>query len=131
MKLKYLGLLVIGIVLAILYYFVNPSESILFPKCPLYATTGIHCPGCGSQRAFHELLKFNFLGVLNQNMLFVFGMLTIGYHFLIKGLNHFFNKSYYNYLNHPKTPLIILGVVLVFWILRNIPIAPFNYLAPN
>ncbi|PHQ55327.1 MAG: hypothetical protein COC16_05420 [Lutibacter sp.] len=131
MKLKYIGLSVLGMALVLLYFFVNPSELDILPKCPLYVTTGIYCPGCGSQRATHHLLHFNFEEVLQQNVLYFFGLLFIGYYLTITSLNFFLKKNIYNYVYHPKTPLIILIVILLFWIARNLPFYPFNCLAPN
>ena len=131
LNLKYLGILLLTIVLAFIYFYVGPSEVGFLPKCPLYVTTGIFCPGCGSQRATHELLHFNFLGILNQNILYVVGLLILGYHILITGINLLFKKNIYNYVYHPKTPLVILVFIILFWIIRNIPIYPFNLLAPQ
>jgi len=123
--------LLLAIVLAFLYFFINPNEVDFLPKCPLYATTGIYCPGCGSQRATHQLLNFNFLGVVQQNALYIIGLFIVGYHLIISGVNYFFKKNYYNYIYHPKTPIALLLLIIVFWILRNIPYFPFNLLAPN
>jgi hypothetical protein len=131
MKLKTIGLFIAVVALAMLYFFVNPSELNILPKCPLYITTGIYCPGCGSQRATHHLLHFNFEGVLQQNVLYFIGLLFIGYHLTITSLNLFLKKKIYNYVYHPKTPLIILIIILLFWAARNLPFYPFNYLAPN
>jgi hypothetical protein len=131
MKIKYIGILLAALLLAFLYFFVNPSQVNYFPKCPLYATTGIYCPGCGSQRATHELLHFHILGVIKQNLLYLFGLLLLFYHLLITSINYFFNKKIYNYLYYPKTPWIILIIILVFWILRNLPYYPFTLLAPH
>ncbi|WP_372793505.1 DUF2752 domain-containing protein [Lutibacter sp.] len=131
MNLKTIGFLLLGISVAILYFFVNPSDVNFFPKCPLYLTTGIYCPGCGSQRATHQLLQFNLIGVLQQNVLYFFGILILGYHGMITGLNLYFKKSIYNYIYHPKTPIIILVIIIIYWVLRNIPYYPFTILAPN
>ncbi|MFD0762438.1 DUF2752 domain-containing protein [Lutibacter aestuarii] len=131
MKLKYIGVLLLAIVLAFLYFFINPNEVNFLPKCPLYATTGIYCPGCGSQRATHQLLNFNFLGVVQQNALYIIGLFIIGYHLIISGVNYFFKKKYYNYIYHSKTPIVLLILIIIFWILRNIPYYPFNLLAPK
>jgi len=131
MKLKHIGMLLLVIILVFLYFFVNPNKVNYLPKCPLYVSTGIYCPGCGSQRATHNLLNFNFLGVLNQNVLYIFGLLIIGYHLLISGINYIFSKTIYNYIYHPKTPIVLLIIIVVFWILRNIPYYPFNFLAPH
>ena len=71
MKLKHIGLLVLAVALTALYLFIDPSEVDFLPKCPIYGTTGIYCPGCGSQRATHQLLNLNILGVLEENVLFL------------------------------------------------------------
>ncbi len=131
MKLKHLGMLVLGIGVAFLYFFINPSEVDFLPKCPLYVTTGVYCPGCGSQRATHQLLQLNILGVLQQNVLYFLGILILGYHFIVTSLNSILKKNFYNYIYHPKTPLILLVLIIFYWILRNIPYYPFNILAPN
>jgi len=131
MKLKYILMLVLFVALALFYYVVNPSGVDFLPKCPLYTTTGIYCPGCGSQRATHDLLHLNITGVLHHNALYLAALLLLAYHAVILVANKFFNKNWKSILNHPKTPLIILVIILLFWILRNIPYAPFNWLAPT
>ncbi|WP_460190533.1 DUF2752 domain-containing protein [Urechidicola sp. KH5] len=117
-------------VLAILFYFFNPEE-VLFPKCPLYATTGIYCPGCGSQRALHDLLHLDIAGVWHHNPLFIIGGLFILYYWVVVVLNKCTKVHYYNYIYHPKTPWIVLIIVLLFWLLRNLPWTPFTSLAPH
>ncbi|WP_457615606.1 DUF2752 domain-containing protein [Lutibacter sp.] len=131
MKLKYFGVLILAIGLAFLYFFINPSEVDFLPKCPLYVSTGIYCPGCGSQRATHHLLRLDFWGVIQQNILYFVALFVLAYHFIVTSINLLFKKRIYNYIYHPKTPIIILIVVIVFWILRNIPYYPFNLLAPH
>ncbi|WP_103067948.1 DUF2752 domain-containing protein [Aquimarina sediminis] len=130
MKIKYL-LIGIGIsVLLSLYYFSDPSGVSYFPKCPFYLLTGFHCPGCGSQRALHQLLHFNIIETLNYNALYILGIGTIVYNLSIKAINKYGNKDYYNILYHPKTPIVIGVIIVLFWILRNIDVYPFNLLAP-
>lgn len=41
--------------LTLLYALVDPEHT-PFPRCPFLALTGWQCPGCGSQRAIHDLL---------------------------------------------------------------------------
>jgi len=131
MKFKHLGILLLGIGIALVYVFINPSEVDFLPKCPLFATTGIYCPGCGSQRATHQLLNFNLFGVINQNILYAAGLLLFIYHGTTLVLNKFFKQNFYNYIYHRKTPIIILIFIILFWIFRNIPVYPFNLLAPK
>ena len=123
-------LLFFGII-ALLYFTINPSNVNFMPKCPLYATTGIYCPGCGSQRALHDILHLNFKGVIRHNLLFLVGILVLIYHFTIEGLLFFTNRKVNNLLYHPKTPIILLVLIIIYWVLRNIPIYPFTLLAPS
>ncbi|MEO8591517.1 MAG: DUF2752 domain-containing protein [Flavobacteriales bacterium] len=37
-------------------YFFDPATSRGFLPCPFHWLTGLDCPGCGSQRALHDLL---------------------------------------------------------------------------
>ena len=62
--------------------------------------SAIYCPGCGSQRALHDLLHLNFKGVIGHNILFLFGILTLTYHLTINILNIFFDKKIHNILYH-------------------------------
>lgn len=124
-------MLFFGMGLLFIYSSINPTNVNFLPKCPLYVTTGIYCPGCGSQRATHYLLNLNFIGVAKQNVLYILGLCIIAYHLLIIAINTVFKRRIYNYVYHPKTPLIILIIVLLFWVLRNLPFAPFHLLAPH
>lgn len=130
MKIKWVAIVAGVIGLGIFYFFINPKEVNFLPECPLYTITGIYCPGCGSQRATNQLLNFNIFGVLRQNVLYLISLLIIIYHLIVTGINAIFKKQIYNYIYHPKTPLVILGFIIIFWILRNIPYYPFNLLAP-
>lgn len=120
----------IGVVL-ILFYQYNPVESSFFLPCPFHYLTGLHCPGCGSQRALHQLAHLNILGAFQYNPLLVLSLPLVVY-----GLG----TTVYNYLYHTKYRVALFynnrfvytffGIILLFWILRNIPIEPFTSLAP-
>lgn len=112
------------------YFFFNPEGMSIFPKCPLYNFTGIYCPGCGSQRALHSLLHLNIAGAVGFNLLFLPAVAMVGYHFAIRLFprrNGNYRKSY---LDNRRAPWVILTIVLVFWLLRNLPFYPFDILAP-
>jgi hypothetical protein len=126
MKKLYLTGLLTGILaLAVLLYFFNPAEN-LFPSCPFNTFTGFYCPGCGSQRALHNLLHLNLSGVASNNILVFPALLIILYH----ALYSIIKPKHTNILYLKSTPRIILIVILLFWILRNIPAYPFSLLAP-
>ena len=113
-----LGLLLLAV--ALYYFFLNPyQQTDFFMSCPFYKITGYQCPGCGSQRAFHELLHFHFFEAFKQNALFVLG---IPYVLLIFYAN--FNKEKHQKLRQVlvgnKTLLILLIVAILFGVLRNL-----------
>jgi len=104
-----------------LYYENNPSGDSFFLKCPFKKMTGLDCPGCGSQRAFHALLHFNFREAFAQNALFV---LAIPYLFLLLILNISGMKKKF-----PKTRKLLIGtkalsliliIILLFFVFRNL-----------
>ncbi len=126
-----IGVVIVVAALAALFYFLNPAEQQLFPKCIFYSTTGYHCPGCGSQRAIHSLLHLNFAGVISNNALFIPALLLLIYHYSRPLLNKLFHSKLPNIFYFKSTPWIILAIVILFWILRNLPFYPFTILAPN
>ena len=125
-----IGLLISIIGLAVLFYVLNPSEHQIFPRCLFNSITGYYCPGCGSQRAIHSLLHFDLAGVVSYNFLFIPGFLLIFYHYSHPVLNRLLNWKLPNIFYFKSTPWIIFGVIILFWILRNLPYYPFSVLAP-
>ena len=60
----------------------DPADSGLFPPCPFFALTGLHCPGCGTLRGLHQLLNGHLLAALGLNPLMVLALPFVGYAFL-------------------------------------------------
>lgn len=113
-----------------LYFFYSPADYAIFPKCPFHSLTGLNCPGCGSQRAAHQILQGHIITGLRHNYLIGLLALVLGYKFLIFILNTYTNKTYNNLLHRSITTKIILVIILLFWVLRNINVFPFTELAP-
>lgn len=100
--------------------------------CNIKTLTGLECPGCGGQRALHFLLHGHILIAMRYNLFFVLAMpfLAVFYIrfvqvYILKQdrfLKSFVFSTYFAYG--------LLIAVLLFFILRNIPIEPFIYLAP-
>jgi hypothetical protein len=49
----------------------NPLKSTVFPPCPLHASTGLWCPGCGATRASYLMLKGDLVSALHFNAMWV------------------------------------------------------------
>jgi hypothetical protein len=124
-------ILVVCTGILIVLFFLHPEESVLFPRCPLNAFTGLYCPGCGSQRAIHSFLHLQFGDAVSYNILVFPAALLILYHYVHDWLNRRFRWRLPNILYMKHTPWIILAVVIVFWIMRNIPFEPFTWLSPG
>jgi len=113
-----------------LYIFWSPTETNIFPKCPVYSLTGIYCPGCGSQRAAHKLLNGNIIEGIRHNYLIALLGLVLSYQAFMFIMNNVLQKGIVNLLHKSKVTFGILIFVIFFWILRNINLFPFTELAP-
>ena len=102
------------------YFFLNPYEQeYFFISCPFYKITGYQCSGCGSQRAFHEILHLNFEEAFHQNALV---LIAIPYFSLIFFTSFFQEKfaKLRQFLIGKKTILILFVIVILFGIFRNL-----------
>ena len=109
-----------------------PSEQSFYPRCQLHSLTGLHCPGCGMTRSLHSALNGRFEQAIAFNVLalVVVPFLAIA---LIRSLwSWLWELPIKPSRRNPKWIPIAIGVVLVlFGILRNIPVEPFSWLAPH
>ncbi|MGB3454664.1 MAG: DUF2752 domain-containing protein [Moheibacter sp.] len=113
------------------FYFFDPADTKnIYVSCTFKNLTGWDCAGCGGQRAFHELLHFDILGALRYNALFVilFPYALILVYFTARQFitKKPFPKSFW-FSN--KMALIFVAVLLVFMIIRNLPVFPFTLLS--
>jgi hypothetical protein len=116
----------------IFYYFFNPSENDFFLSCPFKYVTGYYCPGCGSQRAIHQLAHGNIISALSFNPLMMLSLPIVIYGLGIKAWNYLFYTQYrVGLFNSNIFIYTFFTIVLLYWILRNIPMAPFTYLSPS
>ena len=107
--------------------FVDPRTARLAPVCPLNATTGLHCPGCGTGRALHALVHGDLARAVRLNVLTVAAIPV----FLALALQAAIQPE----KRLPIPPLwlrrLIYAVLFVFLIGRNLPLAPFASWAPR
>jgi hypothetical protein len=117
------------IALSLLYFFYPVSQHTFYPRCIFFMATGFNCPGCGSQRAFSSLLHGDIRMALGDNLLMVASIPFLLYAGIVAGWNSFSTRRM-------QQPVFysagfakgVLVVVLLFWLLRNIPVYPFSLL---
>ena len=130
MKFLYILGTIVGCVIIIVYYKFNPEVYNFFPECPFHKYLHLDCPGCGSQRAIHALLHLEIAKAIGYNLLLVLSLPLLIIQLFVKVYAHLTKKNtVLNFWYSPHTPKIIFVIVMVFWITRNLPYPPFNYLA--
>jgi len=129
-RLKLAGVLTLIIAVSIFLFLFNPAGSDLYPPCPFNKLTGLYCPGCGSSRALHQLLHGNLLAALNLNPLMVLLLPFLGYSLISYSMRTIRKRSLPGIFLPASGIWLLLGIILVFWVLRNIPVYPFSWLAP-
>lgn len=79
------------------------------------------CPGCGSQRAIHQLLNGHLIKALQHNALAVITIpyILLGCYLSIAGDNKI-NRLLHRHLYEGKMVYVILGIIISFGILKNI-----------
>ena len=100
------------------------------PPCLFYRLTGLYCPGCGSGRAVSAVLHGQFLKALACNpLLFLLGIpaLVVFFHEYLRLIVPGWGLKPVAVSQRVATGCVVL--VLLFWIVRNIP--AFGFLAPG
>ncbi|MFP4634931.1 MAG: DUF2752 domain-containing protein [Nitriliruptoraceae bacterium] len=119
-----LGMAAVG-VLAV----VDPEQrGAVTPNCPFRAVTGLDCPGCGGTRAVYALLQGDLPSALDHNALAVLltlPLLGVAWAlWLSAGLGWRAKPPTLT----PRTTYGLLAVIMVFWIVRNLPVEPLAWL---
>lgn len=115
---------------ALYLYFHDPYQYPL--PCIIKLLTGLYCPGCGAGRACFSILHGKFFDAFCYNPLLVILLPFAGGYIAARGIdwavtggNHIDGKI------SIKLLLAVLIIILIYGILRNIPIFPFSLLAPG
>ena len=103
-------------------FWYNPAEVAFYPRCIFHSLTGLDCPGCGGLRAAHQLLHGNVRAAFGYNPLLVC-LLPLGSWFLLATVvGRFTTRKAPPRLRNPNWVWLLGGVVILFAVLRNIPL---------
>ncbi|GEM_PF-73873 len=110
--------------------FINPSLQLFTPRCIFREITGFYCAGCGMTTGFYSLLKGDFTGAFERNLLIVtLFPLALFYITMRRIIFYYIGKYKYSY-DKVIIILFILSVV-IFTICRNISSPEFDILRPH
>ena len=108
----------------------DPSNAGFFPVCPLFALTGIACPGCGLTRGIHALFHGDLLAAIDHNAMIPAFVVLFGAFFLSMLLVAVRGRGLSARFYAPRLMWLFLVSLAAFGILRNIPLFPFSVLYP-
>ena len=102
------------------------------PPCIFYEITGLYCAGCGAGRSFLSILRGDFYSAFRYQPLMFVSLPFVSYYCLKQYIAFVFGRDILPFPKIKSSILIIsiLIIIIAFWILRNIPVFPFNLLAP-
>ena len=99
---------------------VDPNVAGHYPTCPFLAVTGLYCPGCGSLRAVHALSNGDLVTAWARNP---FAVVALGYVVVTWALwlHRTATGRPPRWLAPAWVLYGVLGSILMFWVLRNVP----------
>lgn len=106
--------------LAFTYHYFDPARYSYFPRCPFYRITGYQCPLCGSQQAIHHMLHWEWFDALRANLLLVLALPYILAAIIVDALPENRTQHWRKWLLGKPTVWVMIGLVILFWIVRNI-----------
>lgn len=101
-----------------IYFIFDPQEG-FFPRCPSKAITGLDCPGCGSQRAFHALLHGDVAQAMKYNFLMVAMLPVMGLLIAAETLRNRYPR-FYSSMNSKGLCITLLVAVCLWGVARNL-----------
>lgn len=112
----------VAVAFLFLYLYLDPADPEYgrwFPKCLLHTLTGLSCPSCGAQRAFHAVLGGNFIEALRCNWFLLFS----GAYLLGLGVSRLLWKSHpslWHFFWGRTGGYIYVATYVLWFVVRNI-----------
>jgi hypothetical protein len=113
-----LGVAVVFTLGALVFFAFDPTKVPIFPQCMFHQVTGLDCPGCGAQRALHQLLHGNLIAALRLNAMFVLSLPLAAWYGPRMILRTFTRKPSGT---PPRWVWFYIGAWIVFGVVRNLP----------
>jgi hypothetical protein len=110
----------------------DPSaEGTWYPPCAFHAATGLWCPGCGLTRGFHHLFNGDIGAALGYNVFVPLVLVAVaGSWWGWVRLSWGRAERVWPTWTRRWVSVVLPAALVVYGVLRNIPAAPFDALAP-
>ena len=130
-RVLYLAALALAPIACVVLYLFNPAaKDDPYPNCPFLWLTGYYCPGCGTLRAYHQLLRGNTDIALGLNPVTVLALPAFVYAIASAWLTGFRGRGL-------PTPHWTRGMgwglamaLVVFGVVRNLPLDSLEWMRP-
>lgn len=98
------------------------------PVCPTKLLLGIDCPGCGSLRMVYSLMHGNVPAALGYNAVGLVGLILLIWAFGAWTYGRIVDRRIRSWQHRRSAAMITLVVVSTWFVIRNLPFAPFTAL---
>jgi Protein of unknown function (DUF2752) len=98
------------------------------PVCPTKALLGIDCPGCGCARMLYSLMHGDLLAAARFNALALAALVLLVWAYLAWTYGRVTGRRIRSWQHHRWSAAATLSLVVAWFVVRNIPVAPFNAL---
>ncbi|OBI33465.1 hypothetical protein A5709_21610 [Mycobacterium sp. E1386] len=98
------------------------------PVCPTKALLGIDCPGCGSLRMLYSLMHGNVMAAVRFNALGLAAVVLLVWAYFAWTYGRVVGRRVRSWQHGRWAAVVTLTLVAAWFVVRNIPFAPFNAL---
>jgi len=100
----------------------------ILPVCPTKALLGIDCPGCGSLRMLYSVMHGDLLAACRFNALGLVALVLLAAAFVTWTYGRVVGRQILSWQHHRWSAVAALVLVTVWFVVRNLPFAPFTAL---
>ncbi|MEO8750042.1 DUF2752 domain-containing protein [Dermatophilaceae bacterium Sec6.4] len=112
-----------AVLLTVAVHFRDPHRHASWGLCPLYALTGLYCPGCGGMRAVNDLTNGDLRAAVSSNVLALTLLPVVIGWWLVEVRNRWRGVHVVPFTRrHASTATTLAAIVAIgFMVVRNTP----------
>ncbi|WP_239476914.1 DUF2752 domain-containing protein [Nocardia arizonensis] len=111
----------VGVGAVALLHFRDPHVEGAYGMCPVYALTGMYCPGCGGMRAVHNLTDGRIVDALHSNLIAVPLLFGLAFWVGAWGVRAWRGQRLVLPKIERTTMWLLFGLIAVYSVVRNTP----------